>query len=185
MRALALSRLVLDWSMMATSCPANAKFCAMPWPISPAPITAMRAFAMSARRVAAIGVKDMAGIEIRRLRRQKQQGTCEIFRLAQAAFRHARQEALAHGLRFLGVLIHPGGERRAENGGPERIDGDAGLAPVAAQSLGDAVDRRLGGAIGGVAGRMAEQAARRRGQDHLAAAALLEHLSACGARHQP
>ena len=58
-------------------------------------------------------------------------------------------------------------------------------APFAAERLGDAVDRRLRGAIGGVAGRMAEQPARRRHQDDLAARALLEHLPAGGARHQP
>ena len=59
------------------------------------------------------------------------------------------------------------------------------LAPLAAERLGDAVDRRLRRAVGGVAGRMAEQAARRRHQDDLAALALLEHLLAGGARHQP
>ena len=56
---------------------------------------------------------------------------------------------------------------------------------LAAERLGDAVDRRLRRAIGGVAGGMAEQAARRRHQDDLAAAALLQHLPAGGARHQP
>ena len=75
------------------------------------------------------------------------------------------------------------GERKTV--GPESVDGDAGLTPFAAQGLGDAVDGGLGGAIGGVAGGMAEQPARRRGEDHLAAAALFEHLLAGGARHDP
>ena len=69
--------------------------------------------------------------------------------------------------------------------GPMRIDGDAGVAPLAAERLGDAVDRRLRRAIGGVAGGMAEQPARRRHQDDFAALPLLEHLPAGRARHQP
>ena len=56
-------------------------------------------------------------------------------------------------------------QRRAKDGRAERIDGDAGLAPFAAERLGDAVDRRFRRAVGGIAGRMAEQAAGRRHQD--------------------
>ena len=137
------------------------------------------------RRVAAVGVEDVAGVEVRRLRREEQQRPGEIGRLAQAALRHAREEARAHGLAALVVGEHPFGERRAEDRRPERVHGDAGAAPLAAERLGDAVDRRLRRAIGGVAGGMAEQPARRRHQDDLAALPLLEHLPAGGARHQP
>ena len=75
------------------------------------------------------------------------------------------------------------GERKTV--GPSALTVMPVAAPFAAERLGDAVDRRLRRAIGGVAGRMAEQPARRRHQDDLAALALLEHLPAGGARHQP
>ena len=41
-----VSRLGLCESVMVTSWPASANTCAMPWPIRPAPMTAMRAFAV-------------------------------------------------------------------------------------------------------------------------------------------
>src|SRR5665647_3301348 len=137
------------------------------------------------RRVAAVGVKDVAGVEIRRLGGKEQQRSGEILGLAQAALGHAGEETLAHGLRPLGVLIHPGGERRPKHGRPQRVDGDAGVAPFTAQGFGDAIYCRLGCAISGIAGRMAEQSARGGSEDDLTALALSQHLLAGGARHQP
>src|SRR4051812_38466746 len=119
----------------------------MPWPIRPAPITAMRALAefaaMSACRVAAIRVEDVAGVEVRGPGGEEQERAGEVGWLAQAALRHAGDEALAHRGGALGVLVHPGGERQAENGRRDGVDRDAGVAPLAAERLGDAVDGGL------------------------------------------
>src|ERR1700728_5372484 len=150
----------------------------MPCPMSPAPMTAMRACDTSftivpARRIAAVGVEDMPGIEIGCLRREEQQRSGEVLRLAEPALRHAGEESGAHGLAALVVGEHPFGQRRAENGGAERVDRDAGHAEFAAERLGDAVDGRLRRAISGVTGGVAEETARRGHQDDLAAAALL------------
>src|SRR5690348_7974741 len=186
MRALALSSEAFTASVMVTSWPARANTCAMPWPMRPAPTTAMRAFAIaSPRRVAAVGIEHVAGVEVRRFRREEQKRPRQVLRLAEPAFWYTGKETFAYRLRPFRVLIHPGGEWRAEDGRAERIHRDAGLTPFAAQCLGDAVYRRLRRAIGGVARRMPEQPARRRTQDHLATLALLEHLPAGGARHQP
>src|SRR5580658_8739810 len=180
-----VSRFWTTVSVMFTSWPASANTCAMPCPIKPAPTTAMRAFAISARRIAAVGVEDMAGVKIRRLGGEEEQWPGEIGRLAEAALWHAGDESFAHRGGALVVLIHPGGQRRAEHCRPDGIHRDAGVAPFAAERLGDAVDRRFRGAIGGVAGRMAQQTARRRHQNDLAAAVLRQHLLAGGTRHQP
>src|SRR5688572_32632161 len=93
---------------------------------------------------------------------------------AQPPLRHAREEARAHGRAALVVGEHPFGQRRTEDRRPERVHGDAGGAPLAAESLGDAVDRGLRGAIGGVAGGLTEQATRRRHENDLAALPLIE-----------
>src|SRR5579871_56891 len=175
---------------MVTSWPASANTWAMPWPISPAPTTAMRGLLTLPRRVAAVGVEDVAGVEIRCARREKQQRAGEVGRLAEPSLGHAGEEALAHFAGALGVLVHPRGQRRTEDGRPQRVDGDAGLAQLAAQRLGDAVHRGLRRAVRCVPGRMAQQAASRGGEDDLAAEAvlilaLLEHLPGSGARHQP
>src|SRR5215471_15261837 len=118
MRDATVSRLLTTVSVIFTSWPASANTCAMPWPIRPAPMTAMRApatsRAISARRVAAVGVEDVAGVEIRRLGGEEQKRPGEVRRLAEAAPRHAGDEALAHGGGAFGILVHPGGERRAE-----------------------------------------------------------------------
>src|ERR1700691_664761 len=108
MRLVTVSRFFITLSVMATSWPASAKTCAMPCPISPAPITAMRAFTTSASRIAAVGVEDVAGIEVGGLRGEEQERAGEIGRLAEAPFGHARQKRLAHRRRALGVLVHPG-----------------------------------------------------------------------------
>src|SRR5579884_1239148 len=47
MRVFALSSEAFTESVMVTSWPASANTCAMPWPMRPAPMTAMRALAMS------------------------------------------------------------------------------------------------------------------------------------------
>src|SRR5262249_43257438 len=122
----------------------------------------------------------MAGVEVRRLGREKQQRPGEVGRLAEPTFGYAGEKALAPIPRATGVLEHPLRQRRAKHGRPERIDGDAAVAPFAAQRLGDAVDGRLGGAIGGVSGGMAQKSARRRHQYYFAALALLEHLPPSG-----
>src|SRR5215831_9835213 len=193
MRLLTVSRLGASASVMVTSWPASANTCAMPWPIRPAPMTAILALLMltqpcpgrgparsggplirdrsrlrvcngpgsavqhfvlrwardthSARRIAAIGVEDVTGVEVRRLRREEQERPRQIGRLAKPAFRHACDEALAHCRRALVVLVHPSREGRAEDRGRDRVDGDAGVAPFTAERLGDSVDRRLRSAI--------------------------------------
>src|SRR5262249_3027645 len=100
MRLLTVSRLTASASVMVTSWPASANTCAMPWPMRPAPMTAIRALAMPsaplARRVAAVGVEDVAGVEVRRLGGEEQQRPREVGGLAEPAFRHTRDEALAH-----------------------------------------------------------------------------------------
>src|SRR6185312_7805872 len=102
--------------------PASANTCAMPWPMSPAPITAMRAFAIaSPRRVTAVGVKHVAGVEVRGFRGEEQKRSREVFGLAQPALRHAGEEAFAHGLRPFCVLVHPSRQRRTEDGWTECI----------------------------------------------------------------
>src|SRR5579883_2915986 len=137
----------------------------MPWPIKPAPITAIRARAnsavmaapsarSSACRIAAIGVKNMAGVKIRSLGGEEQQRPRQVRRLAKTAFRHAGKKAFAHRGGALVVLVHPGRQRRTENRRPNGIDGDAGVAPLAAERLGDAIDSRLRCAIRGVTGGM-------------------------------
>src|SRR5229473_1070113 len=144
----------------------------------------------SPRRISAVGVEDVPGVEVRRPRGEEQERAGEVRRLAEPAFGHAGEEALADVAGAFGVLVHPCGQRRAEDRRPQRIDRDAGFAELAAQRLGDAVDRRFRCAISGVAGRMSQQPARRGSQDDLAAEAiavlaLLEHLPGGGARHQP
>src|SRR5208282_6804868 len=84
-----------------------------------------------ARRVAAVGVKDVAGVEVRSLGRQEQQRPCEIGWLAETTLWHAREEARARRLRSLVVPEHPGRQRRAENGRRDRIDRDSGSPPFA------------------------------------------------------
>src|ERR1700691_35850 len=107
MRLVTVSRFFITVSVMVTSWPASANTCAMPCPISPAPTTAMRAFAISlARRVAAVGVKDVAGVKIRRFRGQEEQRAGEVGRLAEAALGHAGDEALAHRGGVVVVLVH-------------------------------------------------------------------------------
>src|SRR5882757_1730174 len=186
-RCFTVSRFGVCESVMVTSWPASANTCATPWPMRPEPMTAMRAFAAmkSACRIAAVGVEDVAGVEVRRLRGEEQQWAGEIRRLAKAAPRHAGQKPGARGLAALVVGKHPFGQRRAEDGWSQRIDGDAGATPLAAERLGDAIDRRLRRAIGRIAGGMTKQTAGRRHQDDLAAFTLLQHLPAGGARHQP
>src|SRR5262245_66189740 len=89
----------------------------MPCPMRPAPTTAMRALAMALPgRVAAVGVEDMAGVEIRRLRRQEQERPRKIGRLAEAALGDARHEIFPHLLGIVVVLEHPLCQRRAEFG---------------------------------------------------------------------
>ena len=132
----------------------------------------------------------MSRVEVGRLRGEEQKRAGEVFRLAQPALRHAGEEALADVRRVVVFLEHPGGQRRAEDRRRDGVDGDAGGAELAAQCLGDAVDRGFRGAVGGVAGRMAEQAAGRGHQHDLAAVApaldiLGQHLPGGGARHQP
>src|SRR5581483_10788895 len=166
---------------MLTSWPASANTCAMPWPISPAPITAIRALLIiSARRIAAVRVEDVAGVEIRCARGEEEERSGEVGRFAEPALRHAGEERLTHVLGAIGVIEHPCGQRRAEDGRRDGVHRDAGVAPFAAERLGDAVDGGFRRAIGGVAGRMAEEPARGRHEDHLAALALLEHLLAGG-----
>src|SRR3989442_15207567 len=75
------------------------------------------------RRVAAVGVEDMAGVEVGRLRGEEQKRSGKGGRLAQPALRHAAHEILAHLLGIVVVLEHPLGERRAEHGRTERIYG--------------------------------------------------------------
>src|SRR5262245_27065634 len=101
MRDFALSSIALTVSKIVTSWPASANTCAMPWPIKPAPMTAILGLAMSARRIAAVGVEDVAGVEVGGFRGQEQQRPCEVRGLAQAAFRHAGEEARAHCLAAL------------------------------------------------------------------------------------
>src|SRR5690606_20960198 len=110
---------------------------------------------------AAVRVEDVTSVEIRRAGSEKEQRACEIFRLAETADRHAREKSLANLFGALSVLEHPLRERRTKDGRTERIDRDAGCAQFATERLGDAVDRRLGGAIGNIAGGVSEQSARR------------------------
>src|SRR5487761_993117 len=105
----------------------------MPWPISPAPTTATRVLASSTRRVTAIGIENVSGIEIGSLRGEEQERAGKIGRLAKATLRHARQEAFAHRRRALVVLVHPCGERRAEHRRPNGIHRDVGVAPFATE----------------------------------------------------
>ena len=71
----------------------EAKTCAMPWPIRPPPRIAMRSGHSLSCRVAAVGVKDVTGVEVRRLGREEQQRPCEILWLAEPALWHAGEEA--------------------------------------------------------------------------------------------
>src|ERR1700728_3204096 len=107
MRAVTVSRFFTTVSVIFTSWPASAKTCAMPWPIRPAPTTAMRAFAISASRIAAVGVEDVAGVKIRRLGGEEEQRPGKIGRLAEAAFWHPGNKALANCGRALVVLVNP------------------------------------------------------------------------------
>src|SRR5260370_38996210 len=118
----------------------------------------------------------MAGLEVRRLGREEQQWPGEVGRLAEPALGNTGEEPFANVPRAIAILEHPLRQRRAKHGWAERIDGDAAVAPFAAQRLGDAVDRRLRGAIAGVSGGRAQKAVRRRHQDDLAALALLVQL---------
>src|SRR6202167_6872790 len=115
----------------------------------------------------------MAGVEVGRFGREEEEGAGEIFRLTEPSLRHAGEETRAHGPAALVVGEHPFGEWRAENRRAKCGDGDAVAAEFAAESLGDAIDRRLRRAIGAVVRRMAEKSARRRHQNDLAAASLL------------
>src|SRR4029077_2860083 len=124
MRDATVSRFFTTVSVIFTSWPASAKTCAIPWPIRPAPTTAMRAFAMLASRIAAVGVEDVAGVKIRRLGGEEEQRPGEIGRLAEAALRHAGNKTLAHRGGVFVVFVHPGGQRRAENGRADGVHGD-------------------------------------------------------------
>src|SRR5215475_15115004 len=77
----------------------------------------------------------MPGVEVRRLRCEKQQRAREVGRLAEPAFRNAREEALAHFPRTIAILEHPMRERRTKYGRSQRVDRDTGIAPLAAQRL--------------------------------------------------
>ena len=63
----------------------------------------------STRRVAAVGVEDMPGVEVGSTRGEEEQRTREVGGLAEPAFRHARQKALAYLACAVGVLVHPCG----------------------------------------------------------------------------
>ena len=173
MRVGTVSRRAVSVFVIVTSWAVSASTWAMPWPMRPVPMTAMRAFvdlpssaAASRRRR-----KARAGVKIGCLRSEEQERTGEVRWLAETP-RHAREEARAHRLAAFDCRRTSTGSAANEIRRAERIDGDAGLAEFAAECLGDAVDRRLRGAIGGISGGMAEQTARRRQQDDLAAAAV-------------
>src|SRR5262249_40137857 len=100
----------------------------MPCPISPARMTTILALLMVqlsssdyraidkcgmrlSGGIAAVGIKDMAGIEIRRFGGEEKQRAREIGRLAKAALGYAGNEALADCGGVFIVLIHPGGQR--------------------------------------------------------------------------
>src|SRR5262249_46452387 len=127
----------------------------------------------------------MPGVEVRRLRCEKQQRAREVGRLAEPAFRNAREEALAHFPRTIAILEHPMRERRTKYGRSQRVDRDTGIAPLAAQRLGDAVDRPLRRNIRRATSGTPQQPARRRHQDPFPALALLEHLPTARARDKP
>src|SRR5580704_1384561 len=98
---------------------------------------------LSASRVAAVGVEDVAGVEVGCLRGEEQERAGEVFGLAEAALGHAGQEASANRFAALVIGKHPFGQRRAENRWPQCIDGDAVGAKFATKRLGDAVNGRL------------------------------------------
>src|SRR5260221_7172809 len=145
----------------------------MPWPMRPAPTIPIRALSAMAlpRGVAAVGVKDVSGVEIRGFRSKEEERTSKIFRLAEAALGHPGEETGADGIGALVILEHPCSQRRAEDRRGNGVDGDAARAPLAAERLGHAVECRFRGEEGGVAGRMTEETAGRRHQDDLAAPA--------------
>src|SRR3979490_2982290 len=111
MRSLTVSRLAENDEWSATSSPPSAKTCASPCPIRPAPMTVMRALAMSARRIAAVGIEDVTGIEVGGTRGEEQERPRQIRRLAEPPLGDARQKALADIARPIGLLIHPARER--------------------------------------------------------------------------
>ena len=113
-----------------------------------------------------------ARIKIRGARGEKQQRSREIFGLAQSAERDARQHAARVAFAFSSSSnIHAvNGERNTV--GRDGVDRDPVLAPLASQRLGEAVGRGFRGAVGAVAGRVAQLAARRGNEHHLAAATL-------------
>lgn len=86
MRSRTLASAAGAGSVMSTSWPAAAKTWAMPCPMRPAPMTLILAFAISrlSRRVAAIRVEYVAGLEIGSARGEEEKGVGEILRLAEA-----------------------------------------------------------------------------------------------------
>ena len=127
----------------------------------------------------------MTCVEVRRPRCEEQERPGQILRLAQPPLRDPGDDSLAHPDRLGRLGEHPLGEGRAKHGRPNRVDGDSRRAQFAGQRFGDSVDRRLRGAIGGIACGMAEQPARRGDEDYLAAAALRLHPPRRGARQKP
>src|SRR5580704_16212091 len=122
----------------------------MPAPIRPPPTIAIdRGRIMSlSRGISAVRVDDVSGMKIRRARTQEQQGTSQIFGFSQATDGNSREKTGAHAFRLFGVFEHPRSERRAEYGRCDGVNGDAVLAPFAAQGLGHAVNGGFGGTVG-------------------------------------
>src|SRR6202044_3270451 len=142
------------WLLIRDCCQLN-RAGARPYSCLPSRRSTPRKARASASGVAAVGVEDVPGVEIRCLGGKEEQRPGEIGRLTEPALGHAGEKPLAHRVSAFGVLEHPLRQWRAENRGTERVHGDASLAPFAAERLGDAVDGRFRGAIGGVAGGMA------------------------------
>src|SRR5580698_343699 len=105
----------------------------MPAPIRPPPTIAIdrgRIISLS-RGISAVRIDDVSGMEIRRARTQKQQGSGQIFGLAQSADRDSREKSGPHVVRLFVIFEHPRGERGAEYGRRDGVDGYAVLAPFA------------------------------------------------------
>src|ERR1700691_6090194 len=62
-------------------------------------------------RVAAVGIENMSGVEVRGLGREEQQRTSEIFRFPESTQRYAGEYPLAYGVGLLVVLEHPRSQR--------------------------------------------------------------------------
>lgn len=65
----------------------------------------------STRRVAAVGIENMSGVEVRGFGREEQQRTGEIFGFPESTQRYAGQYPLAHGVGLLIVFEHPRSQR--------------------------------------------------------------------------